>query len=421
MTKIDFWKKIFIVFVGIFFFRIGSHIPVPGIDPMALSLYVTQLEGTMIEILNTFSGGSIKRFSILAVGITPYISASIIIQMFSFFNKHLKELKEEGERGQLKINQYTRYLTLIIAFMQAITLTSFISSQNIEGLSLVINNTIAFQIVAIFSLTTGSLFLLWLGEKLTEFGVGSGVSVIIFAGIISGMPETISSIFQLLKVGEINPIFMMFLAGLFLGLIYLITLVETSQRRIKLTSTDEYNNTGYLPLKINMAGIMPAIFATTILFIPLTFNDFIGKIFNFDVVLEFKSYFGDSPFIFLISFSALIVFFSFFYAGIIFNAKKTAANLQSSNSFVKGIRPGKPTEVFLHDTVKRLTLIGSIYMVSICLLPEILLNYFAVPFYLGGTTLLIMVLVAKEWLEQYGMSKHSEKYTDIKDTLMKNF
>jgi preprotein translocase subunit SecY len=421
MNNIDFWKKVLFVIGCVFVFRIGSHIPVPGINLGVLSEYIKQFDGTMVEILNTFSGGSVKRFSILTIGIMPYISASIIIQMLSFFNPYLKQLKSEGGRGQIKLNSITKKLTLIIAVVQATSLSGFIASQGVSGEALVNSVDFKFYFISTVSLVTGTLFLIWLSEKLTEYGIGAGVSIIIFVSIISGTPETISAIIQLLNTGEMNKLFLILLFALFIGLIYVITLFENSQRRIKLSSNNKYNETNYLPLKINMAGIMPAIFASMILFVPATFNGILSEYLGFDLILSFQEYFGSSKAIFILIYALLIMFFSFFYTSVIFNPKKTAEDLQSSGSFIKGVRPGEQTESFLRKSVKRLTAIGSIYMAIICVLPEFLVSYMSIPFYLGGTSLLIMVLVSKEWISQYEMSNHSDKYKKIESKVMENF
>lgn len=421
MTRNDFWKKAMLVLLGIFVFRIGSHIPVPGIDPLALSIYVKQFNGTMVEILNTFSGGSVKRFAVLAVGIMPYISASIVIQMFGFFSQHLKQLKAEGERGQLVINKYVRYLALFLTVSQAITITKLLSHETIQGLPLVINPDLSFFVIAVLSLTSGTMFLLWLGERLTDYGIGSGISTIIFAGIISNMPSSISHIVTLFGNGQINIMFIFTLTILAFILIYLIVFIEHSQRRVKLSSGNDYSENSYLPIKINISGIMPAIFASTIIFLPFTFNNFILTTLGFDFMSGLKRIFGDSSIYYMLLMSSMIMFFSFFYSRIVFNPKKTSENLQASGTFITGIRPGKPTEYFLNNTVSRLTLIGGSYMVFISIIPEILVNYFSVPFYLGGTSLLIMILISKEWYEQYELSNHKEKYDKVKNKLLENF
>lgn len=421
MDKSLFWQRAFIVLMGIFIFRIGSHIPVPQIDPVALSMYVKQFDGTMIEILNTFSGGSVKRFSILAVGIMPYITASILIQMFGFFSSHIKQLRQEGEKGNVKINKYVRNLALLITLFQATSITTFIAQQSVGGMLLVSNPDLMFFAISILSLSFGTMFLIWLGERLTDYGIGSGISTIIFAGIISNMPTTISELYTLVDTKSINILTLFAIVVVFFAMLYLIVKIEYSQRRIPITTNGAYNDKSYLPIKINVSSIMPTIFAVTIIFIPFTLNGFISNVIGFDLMAEAKIIFGYSEFYYVVILSAMIMFFTLFYSKMVFNTKNTSDNLQASGSFINGIRPGNNTKEYLDKILYKLSIIGGLYMVVITILPEIMVSALSVPFYMGGTSILIMILIAKEWMEQYELSGQNKKYENVEKDLMSSF
>lgn len=421
MTRAMFWQRALIIFIGVLIFRIGSHIPVPQIDPHALSIYIKQFDGTMIEILNTFSGGSVKRFSFLAVGIMPYISASILIQMLGFFSSHLKQLRQEGEKGNLIINKYVRQLALVLTVIQAVSITTYLSQQSAGGIPLVPNPDIMFFTISVLSLTFGTMFLIWLGERLTDYGIGSGISVIIFAGIISNMPNTISEIYTLVDSKSINIIGLFTIIALFFTMIFIIVKIEYSQRRLPITTSGNNVDKSYLPIKINVSSIMPAIFAITLIFMPFTLNKFLSEIIGFDVLAEAKMFFGYSDLYYMVILTSLIMFFTFFYSKMIFNTKTASENLQNAGTFINGIRPGKPTEDYLSGVLFRLSFVGGLYMAFITILPEILVNYFSIPFYMGGTSILIMVLIAKEWFEQYELSGQNKKYENVKENLMSNF
>lgn len=418
----DFLKKVMIVILGIFIFRLGTYLPVPFVDPYVLALYAQQKAGTILDIFNTFSGGSIERFSILAVGIMPYISASIIFQMLGYFSANIKSLKESGEKGQRKINLYTRYLTLLFAIIQSIALTYHLSGQTVNGLPLVSNPDVSFFIISVTSLVFGTMFLLWLGEKLTEFGLGSGISVIIFAGIASGLPDVFFNIVTLVQSGSMNTLFSFGVLIFFIAFIYFIVFIESSQRRIQLSTASQYNSDkGYLPLKINIAGIIPVIFASSIIVMPATFVNFFGSYINSDVLDNINSMLSRGGILYFIFLSLLILFFSFFYSRLVFDPKKTAAKLKRNGAFLKGIRAGEPTEHYLTDISSRITFIGASYLILISIIPEILLFNFNVPFYLGGTSLLIIVLVCLEWNKQYELHQQSKVYNKLNNKLLDNF
>lgn len=418
----DFLKKVMVVILGIFIFRLGTYLPVPFVDPNVLALYAQQKAGTILDIFNTFSGGSIERFSILAVGIMPYISASIIMQMLGYFSASIKALKESGEKGQRKVNLYTRYLTLFFAVIQSIALTYHLSNQTVNGFSLVSNPDMSFFFVSVTSLVFGTMFLLWLGEKLTEYGLGSGISVIIFAGIASGLPDIFFNIVTLVQSGSMNTLFSFGVFAFFIAFICFIVFVESSQRRIQLSTASQYNSDkGYLPLKVNIAGIIPVIFASSVIVMPATFVNFFGSYINSEIVENLNNMLSRGGILYFVFLSLLILFFSFFYSRLVFDPKKTAAKLKRSGAFLKGIRAGEPTQLYLSDIANRITFIGACYLIFISIVPEILLFNFNVPFYLGGTSLLIIVLVCLEWNKQYELHQQSKVYSKLKNKLLDNF
>jgi preprotein translocase subunit SecY len=421
ITK-DFLQKILVVIVGIFIFRLGTYLPVPFVDPQVLALYSQEKSGTILDIFNTFSGGSIERFSIFAIGIMPYISASIIIQMAGYFVDSLKRLKESGDEGQMKLNLYTRYLTLGFGLLQAIALTSHLSGQSIEGVPLVQNPDFSFFTIAVSSLLFGTMFLLWLGEKLTEYGLGSGISVIIFAGICSGFPNTVASIASLVESGSMNILFALAIAFFFFLFIAFILFVETSQRRLKLSTASQYDDEkGYLPLKINLAGIIPVIFASSLIVLPATIINFFGGSINSDLLNTITTMLSRGGSLYFIISAILILFFCFFYSNLVFDPKKTSDKLRKNGAFLKGIRPGDSTVLHLRQVARRITFIGAVYLVMISVVPEILLIKFDIPFYLGGTSLLIISLVALEWYKQYAIHQQSQTYSVLKNTIMNKF
>lgn len=418
----DFLKKVMIVILGIFIFRLGTYLPVPFVDPYVLSLYAQQKAGTILDIFNTFSGGSIERFSILAVGIMPYISASIIMQMVGYFSASIKALKESGEKGQRKVNLYTRYLTLFFAVIQSVALTSHLAGQSAGGLPLVSNADFSFYLISVTSLVFGTMFLLWLGEKLTEFGIGSGISVIIFAGIASGLPDIFFNIASLVNAGSMNVLMAFAVLLFFIAFIAFIIFVESSQRRIQLSTASQHNSDkGYLPLKVNIAGIIPVIFASSVIVLPATFMNFFGSSIEGDWLSTLNNMFSRGGILYFLFLGILIMFFSFFYARLVFDVKKTANKLKRSGAFLKGIRAGQPTEIHLSDIASRITFIGAAYLIFISIIPEVLLFNFNIPFYLGGASLLIIVLVCLEWNKQYELHQQSKVYSKLKNKLLDNF
>lgn len=416
----NFIKKILFVIFGIFIFRLGSYMQVPGIDANALGLYSQQISGTILDIFNTFSGGSIERFSILAVGIAPYISASIIIQMSSMLVPFFKQLKDSGQDGQLKLNYYTRYLTLFFAFIQSFALTNHITQQTVNGMPLVYNPDINFYFLSISCLVFGSMFLLWLGEKLTEYGVGSGISVIIFAGIVSSFPDTITNLVNSINNGSISFIIALLILIFFVSFIYFIVFIENSFRKITLTSASYFNDDkNEMSLKINISGVIPVIFASTLIVLPATILNFFSSSQQYEFLNTLNLMLSRGQFLYFFFFGLMIMFFSFFYSTLVFDPKKTSDMLKKQNSFIKGIRPGRPTEIILSSISRRLTFIGSLYLILIAIFPEILLLKFNIPFYLGGTSILIITLVSLEWYKQFNLHVQPKKYIKIKEQLEK--
>lgn len=412
-------KMIFVIF-GIFIFRLGSYMQVPGIDPQALALYSNQISGTILDIFNTFSGGSIERFSILAVGIAPYISASIIIQMSSMLIPFFQQLKDSGQEGQLKLNYYTRYLTLSFAFVQSFALTHHITQQSVQGIPLVLNPDLNFFFLSISCLVFGSMFLLWLGEKLTEYGVGSGISVIIFAGIVSSFPDTVTNLVNSVNSGSISFFTAFLILIFFVTFIYFIIFIENSFRKIKLTSASYFNDEkNEMSLKINISGVIPVIFASTLIVLPATILNFFSGSEQSEFLNSLNLMLSRGQFLYFLFFALLIMFFSFFYSRLVFDPKKTSDLLRKQNSFLKGIRPGKPTEKILSDISFRLTFIGGLYLILIAIFPEILLLKFNIPFYLGGTSILIITLVSLEWYKQYNLHLQPKQYNKIKEQIEK--
>lgn len=422
MTLNLFIRKVLFVIAIIFIYRLGTYITIPSVNPLLLDYFVNNFNSGLLEIMNSFSGGAIKNISIFTIGIMPYITASIVIQMLSLFNGKLKELKESGEKGQIKLNQYTRYITFTIAFFQAITICSYLVKSNVEGIPIITTDPVSFMIIGTISLITGTIFLLWLAEKITEYGIGSGVSMLIFASILSTLPNTYANFKELYQMGNISTLGMLLILGIILSLFVLSVIFETANRRIKLSGSDSYiQDNHYLPLKVNLAGIMPPIFAMTIFMFPLSFNSAISNMVGFDIFLFFQNYLGHSAIIGVIIFSSLILLFSYIYSKVVFDPKKVAEQLKNSGNYLRGIRPGKPTEDYLNKIRKRITFIGSIYMIIICLIPQIMVDYFSIPFYLGGTSILIIVIIALEWNNKYKMIEENKKVHKYRNKLMNKF
>ena len=413
----ELWARLRFLFLAIIIYRVGTHIPVPGFDPDRLSELFTQNQGTFLGLFNMFSGGALERMSILALGVMPYISASIIMQLLAATVPTLEQLKKEGDTGRRKINQYTRYGTVILSLIQGTAMAVGFASQ---GLAYEIN--LLFYMVAIASLVAGAVFLMWLGEQITERGIGNGISMLIFAGIVAGIPGAIGQALESARQGDINPVMLIFILVIAVAVVYFVVFIERGQRRLKVNYAQRqgrkaYNaQTSHLPLKVNMAGVIPAIFASSLLLFPTSISQWFGQGTGAPSWLQDAAILiGPGQPLHIILFSALIIFFSFFYTALMYNPKEVADNLKKGGAFLSGIRPGENTAKYIDTVTTRLTLIGGIYITLICLMPQFLNVYFNVPFYLGGTSLLIAVVVTMDFMAQIQSHLMSQQY----DSLMK--
>ncbi|MDG1864609.1 MAG: preprotein translocase subunit SecY, partial [Woeseiaceae bacterium] len=399
-------------------FRAGTFIPVPGVDPAALASFFDQQAGNMLALFNLFSGGALSRFGIFALGIMPYISASIIMQMSSMIVPSMQQLRKEGESGKRKITQYTRYGTVILSLFQSIAAASWLQSQP----GVVVNPGMIFLVTACITLVTGTMFLMWLGEQITERGIGNGISMIILAGIIAGLPAAIAGTAELVRNGEMAAATAILLLIVFVAAILFVVYMERAQRRIAVNYARRQQgrkmvqgqNT-HLPFKINMSGVIPPIFASSILLFPATIAQFFGQSSNPNAFQEMLqtvgANLGPGQPIYVIFYAAMIIFFCFFYTALVFNSKETADNLKRSGAFVPGIRPGMQTAEYIDRVLTRLTFWGAIYVAAICLLPEIFRMFYpSIPFNFGGTSLLILVVVTMDFMSQMQAHAMSHQY-----------
>ena len=412
----ELWARLRFLLLAIVVYRIGTHIPVPGIDPERLASMFSQNQGTILGLFNMFSGGALERMSILALGIMPYISASIIMQLMSAVTPQLEQLKKEGESGRRKISQYTRYGTVILALIQATGMTVSLAGQN-----LAYTQGFLFYFVAITSLVTGAVFMMWLGEQVTERGIGNGISMLIFAGIVAGLPSAIGQSLEQARQGELNILVLLFILVLCFVVIYGIVFIERGQRRIAVHYAKRQQGrksfaaqTSHLPLKVNMAGVISAIFASSILLFPASVAQWFGQgQGNVEWLQELSMAIGPGQPLNIILFTVLIVFFCFFYTALMFNPEEVADNLKRSGAFVPGIRPGKQTANYIDGVLTRLTIFGSAYIAAVCLLPQFLVVAWNVPFYLGGTSLLIVVVVVMDFMAQVQSHLMSHQYEHL--------
>jgi preprotein translocase subunit SecY len=413
-------QRIFFVLGAILVFRIGSFIPLPGIDPHVLEILVEQQKGTILDMFNMFSGGALKRLSLFALGIMPYISASIIMQLLSYTVPTLETLKKEGEAGRHKITQYTRYGTVVLATFQAIGISTALQGQVVGGQPLVILQGLPFVISAVACLVTGTLFLMWLGEQVTERGIGNGISIIIFSGIVAGLPRAIGGSLELVRTGEMNTLTLLFLFALALAVTAFVVFVERGQRRITVNYAKRQQGrkmyaaqSTHLPLKLNMSGVIPPIFASSIILFPATAGQWFGSAEGMGWLKDISSALSPGQPLYIMFYSMAIIFFCFFYTAIVFNSKETADNLKKSGAFIPGIRPGEQTAKYIDGVMTRLTLAGAIYITAVCLLPEFLILYWNVPFYFGGTSLLIIVVVVMDFMAQVQALMMSHQYEGL--------
>ena len=413
----ELWARLRFLFMAIIIYRIGTHIPVPGFDPDRLAELFNQNQGTFLGLFNMFSGGALERMSILALGVMPYISASIIMQLLAATVPALEQLKKEGDAGRRKINQYTRYGTVGLALVQGTAMSVGFASQ---GLAYEINTL--FYMVAISSLVAGAVFLMWLGEQITERGIGNGISMLIFAGIVAGIPGAIGQALESARQGDINPIMLVFVLIIAIAVVYLVVFIERGQRRLTVNYAQRQGRQAYnaqashLPLKVNMAGVIPAIFASSMLLFPTSISQWFGQGANAPAWLQdLAILIGPGQPLYILLFSSLIIFFSFFYTALMYNPREVADNLKRGGAYLPGIRPGEHTAKYIDSVTTRLTLIGGVYITLICLMPQFLNVYFNVPFYLGGTSLLIAVVVTMDFMAQVQSHLMSQQY----DSLMK--
>jgi preprotein translocase subunit SecY len=410
-------QRLLFVLAALIIYRIGTFIPVPGVNPQALLQFMNSQQGTIVDVFNLFTGGALQRFSLFALGVMPYISASIIMQLMSSAVPQLAQLKKEGSSGRQKITQYTRNFTVILAAVQAGGVAFALQGQT----TIVIQPGFGFLFTAVVSLTAGTIFLMWLGEQITERGVGNGISLIIFAGIVAGLPRAVAGTLELVNTGQLSIPAMLIILALVLGVIYFIVRVERGQRRITVNYAQRQGRVAYqnqsthLPLKVNMSGVIPAIFASSIVIFPSTLATWFSGSQGLSWLTDVSAALTPGNLAYTILYSGLIIFFCFFYTAMVFNSKETADNLKKSGAFIPGIRPGRQTASYIDFVLTRLTMVGSIYLVAVCLLPDVFRVMWSVPFYFGGTSVLIVVVVIMDFIAQIQAHLISHQY----DSLMK--
>lgn len=411
----ELWARLRFLFLAIIVYRIGAHIPVPGINPDRLAALFRQNEGTILSLFNMFSGGALERMSIFALGIMPYISASIIMQLMTAISPQLEQLKKEGESGRRKISQYTRYGTVVLALVQAIGMSVGLGSQGVA-----FSNDFGFYFVAVTIFVAGAMFMMWLGEQITERGVGNGISMLIFAGIVAGLPRAIGQSFESARQGDINIFALIGVGLLAVAIIAFVVFIERGQRRIAVHYAKRQQGrkvfaaqTSHLPLKVNMAGVIPAIFASSILLFPASLGSWFGQSEGLGWLQDVAQAIAPGQPLNILLFTAGIVFFCFFYTALMFNPKDVAENLKKSGAFIPGIRPGEQSARYIDGVLTRLTMFGALYMTAVCLLPQFLVVAAHVPFYLGGTSLLIVVVVVMDFMAQVQSHLVSHQYESL--------
>ena len=399
----DLKRRLWFLLGALVVYRIGAHIPVPGIDAQALSELFNSQQGGILGMFNMFSGGALSRFTIFALGIMPYISASIIMQLMTVASPQLEALKKEGEAGRRKITQYTRYGTVALALFQGLGIAIAVESQP----GLVLDPGLMFRFVTVTTLLTGTMFLMWLGEQITERGLGNGISIIIFAGIAAGLPSAIGGLLELVRTGAMHPLSAIFITLLVVAVTAFVVFVERGQRKILVNYAKRQvgnkiygGQSSHLPLKLNMSGVIPPIFASSIILFPATIAGWFGSSDSMRWLKDVAGTLSPGQPIYVMLYAAAIIFFCFFYTALVFNSKETADNLKKSGAFVPGIRPGEQTARYIDKILMRLTLVGAGYITVVCLLPEFLILKWNVPFYFGGTSLLIIVVVTMDFMSQ---------------------
>ena len=412
----DLRRRLTFLLLALVVYRIGTHIPVPGIDPDQLRQLFNNQSGGILNLFNMFSGGALSRFSVLALGIMPYISASIIMQLMTYVVPSLEALKKEGESGRRKITQYTRYGTLLLAIFQSVGIATALQ----QSPGLVISPGAGFVFTAAVSLVSGTMFLMWLGEQITERGLGNGISILIFAGIAAGLPSAIAGLFELVRTGSMSIFASLFIITLVVLVTYAVVFVERGQRKILVNYAKRQvgnkvygGQSSHLPLKLNMSGVIPPIFASSIILLPATVVGWFATGEGMRWLKDLSSALSPGQPIYVLLYAAMIVFFCFFYTALVFNSRETADNLKKSGAFIPGIRPGDQTAKHIDRILGRLTLAGAIYITAVCLLPEFLVLKYNVPFYFGGTSLLIIVVVTMDFWAQVQSYVMSQQYESL--------
>ncbi|MGB6243016.1 MAG: preprotein translocase subunit SecY [Castellaniella sp.] len=412
----DLKRRILFLVLALIVYRMGTHIPVPGINPDSLADLFQQNQGGILGLFNMFSGGALERFSVLALGIMPYISAAIIMQLLVVVVPALEAIKKEGQSGQRKITQYTRYGTVFLALFQAVGISVALESQP----GLVIDPGLLFRFTTIVTLVTGSMFLMWLGEQITERGLGNGISLLIFAGIVAGLPGALGGMLDLVRTDAMSVLAALFILALVVAVTYFVVYVERGQRRITVNYAKRQvgnklygGQSSHLPLKLNMSGVIPPIFASSIILLPATVTSWFASNPNMRWLGDLAAALSPRQPLYVTLYSGLIIFFCFFYTALVFNSRETADNLKKSGAFVPGIRPGEQTARYIDKILMRLTLSGAVYVTLVCLLPELMQMRWNVPFYFGGTSLLIIVVVAMDFMAQAQAYVMSQQYDSL--------
>jgi len=412
----DLKRRLLFLVGALVVYRIGAHIPVPGIDPTVLEQLFKSQQGGILGMFNMFSGGALSRFTIFALGIMPYISASIIMQLASVMSPELEALKKEGEAGRRKITRYTRYGTVLLAVVQALGISIALESQP----GLVLDPGLVFRITTILTLTAGTMFLMWLGEQITERGVGNGISMIIFAGIVAGLPQAVGSTLELGRTGSFSIPMIIALFTAVIAVTYFVVFVERGQRKILVNYAKRQvgnkvygGQSSHLPLKLNMAGVIPPIFASSIILFPATLSGWFGQSESMVWLRDVAGALAPGQPVYVALYASAIVFFCFFYTALVFNPKETADNLKRSGAFIPGIRPGDQTAKYIDKVTMRLTMAGAVYITLVCLLPEFLVVALGTPFYFGGTSLLIIVVVSMDFMTQVQAHMMSQQYEGL--------
>ncbi len=412
----DLRRRLIFLLLALVVYRLGAHIPVPGIDPAQLQQLFSGRQGGILSLFNMFSGGALSRFTVFALGIMPYISASIIMQLLGYVVPSFEQLKKEGESGRRKITQYTRYGTLGLALFQSMGIAMALES----SAGLVLSPGFGFRVTAMVSLTSGTMFLMWLGEQITERGLGNGISILIFSGIAAGLPNSIGGLLELVRTGAMSIIVALFVVLVVGAVTYFVVFVERGQRKILVNYARRQvgnkvygGQSSHLPLKLNMSGVIPPIFASSIILLPTTVVSWFSTGDGMRWLKDIASALSPGQPIYVLLYAAAIVFFCFFYTALVFNSRETADNLKKSGAFIPGIRPGDQTAKYIDKILIRLTLAGAVYITFVCLLPEFLILKYNVPFYFGGTSLMIIVVVTMDFMAQVQNYLMSQQYESL--------